>query len=73
MIANRDLAQRISSLMLETAAKLDATIAEVQRLCPEEEFVRYRTAAGRVMGSLLLDIMNPIYAAHPDLKPMELK
>lgn len=69
MIGNEQVAKQISELMLEYGAKLDASIALVMESCPEDEFKRYRLAAGKVLGEMLLEIMNPLYAKHPDLKP----
>jgi hypothetical protein len=54
-------------------AKLNASIADVESSCPEEEFANYRRVVGKIMGAMLLDIMNPIYAAHPALKPSQLE
>lgn len=69
MITNPAVAQRISALMLECSAKLGASVADVRASCPDEEFVNYRRAVGRIMAEMLLTIMNPIYAIHPMLKP----
>jgi hypothetical protein len=73
MIQNPEVAARVSALMLEIGAKLDASIADVQASCSEDELREYRRAVGRLMGALLLDIMNPLYAAHPTLKPRQLE
>jgi hypothetical protein len=62
-----------NALMLEIGAKLNASIADVGSSCPEEEFANYRHVAGKIMGTMLLEIMNPIYAAHPGLKPSQLE
>jgi hypothetical protein len=72
MIEDRDVAAEISKLMLETGSKLDASVALVQQRCSQAEFAAYRSAIGNIMGDLL-DIMNPLYLKHPDLKPKELK
>jgi hypothetical protein len=69
MISNPQIAKEISSLMLEISAKIDESIAIVQSNCPEEEFRKYRLAAGRVMGEALLEILNPLYEKHSFLKP----
>ena len=73
MISDPQVAHTVSALMLEIGAKLDASVAEVQAACPESEFVNYRRAVGSVMGTMLLDIMNPLYALHADLKPSQLR
>lgn len=69
MISNQEIAVEVSTLMLEIGAKLDESVARVQASCPQPEFERYRRAVGRVMGAMLLDIMNPLYTEHPALKP----
>ena len=72
MISNREVAGRVSALMLEIGAKLDASVADVAASCPEAEVSDYRRAVGTIMGAMLLDIMNPIYAVHPSLGPGDL-
>jgi len=72
MIKNRRVAEQISKLMLETGAGIDDSIGLVKDQCTEKEFQSYRKAAGRVMGEILLEILNPIFKEHPELKPKEL-
>lgn len=72
MIRNKAIAKEISALMLEFGARLDASVALVQKECAEEDFKEYRLAVGTIMGGMLTEIMNPLYQAHPDLKPKEL-
>jgi len=68
MIHDRDVAARLSNLMIEIAGKMNDSIRLVQQRCTEAEFQAYRRAASRVMGAVR-DVMNPLYEAHPDLKP----
>ena len=72
MISNNQIAQEINQLMLEYGAKLDSTVAQVQRRCSSQEFEAYREAVGKVMGYMFFEIMSPLYEAHPNLKPKEL-
>jgi hypothetical protein len=55
--------------MLQINSKLQDSIAFVRDSCPADEFEAYRKAAGGVMGSILLDIEEPIYTEHPLLRP----
>jgi len=64
-----DTAQSVSDLMLEISAKLDTSLQLVQRTCPEAEFEAYRNTVGSLMGTMLLEVMNPLYEEHPELKP----
>ena len=72
MIADRSVAEKVSTLMVEFGARLNESVATVQASYSESEFSAYRAAVGRLMGAMLLDIMNPIYGQHPDLKPPQL-
>ena len=68
----RDVAEAINKLMLEYGAKLDESVRLVMESCSNSEFESYRAAVGQMMGTMLLDVMDPIYREHPDLKPQEL-
>ena len=70
---DRKTANTISDLMVEFAARLDKSVEDVQLASPTEEFIRYRAAVARIMGEMLLGIMNPIYDEHPDLRPKALE
>lgn len=72
MFSNAEVAARVSALMLEFGAKLNESVADVQETCPEPEFLAYRDAVSRMMFDMLVRVMNPIYAVHPELKPPEL-
>jgi hypothetical protein len=72
MFKDKTVAAEISALMLEISAKLDNSVSVVQISCDESEFNIYRAAVGEIMGRMLIDIMNPIYKQHPELKPKEL-
>jgi hypothetical protein len=73
VISNKATAQLISALMLDFGRRLDASVLSVQETCTPEEFRAYRRAVGKVMGDMLLEVLNPLYVTHPELKPRELK
>jgi hypothetical protein len=73
MIKDKEIAGKINDLMLDYGWRIDETIALVKQYCSKEEFEAYRNAAGKVLGEMLLEVMNPIYKEHPDLKPKGLK
>ncbi|MEF5100675.1 hypothetical protein U9184_15660 [Escherichia coli] len=74
MFKDKTLAADISALMLNIGSQLDASVSYVQQTCDESELNVYRSAVGEIMGRMLMliDIMNPIYKQHPELKPKEL-
>ena len=73
MIENQAIAKQISLLMLEIGAKLDASVIDAKPYLQNSEFLAYRRAVGRLMGIMLLEVMNPLYQQHPDLKPSQLE
>jgi hypothetical protein len=72
MIREQRIAKQISDLMLEFGARLDRSVELVAANCSPEEFAAYRRAVGKVMGEILLAVLNPLYDEHPSLKPPEL-
>lgn len=73
VIENEEIARQIGDLMVEFGRRLDASVAIVRDRGTPEEFQVYRRAVGKVMADMLLEIMNPLYAKHPNLKPAGLK
>jgi len=46
---------------------------KIQSLCTEDEFNEYRLMIGKSIGAMLFEIINPIIAKYPELKPFELR
>ena len=70
---SRDAAKAIMEVAIRNAAEQDAVLAQIQSLCTEDEFREYRHMIGRSMGAMLFEIINPIVAKYPELKPAQLK
>ena len=73
MISDEKIAARVSELFVEFSRRIDQSIALVKETASPEEFSAYRRAAGRVLGEMLLEVMNPLYQKHPGLKPKGLR
>lgn len=69
MVRNESVASDVAQLMLECTTRLDGSVALVQEKCSHEEFNAYRLAVGKVLGEILLEVLNPLYEEHPELKP----
>lgn len=41
------------------------TVGDSGNSCSPEEFAAYRWAVGRIMGKMLRQVLNPLYAEHP--------
>lgn len=68
----RELAEEVSLLALETNARFNALLLKIQAECSEQEFSELRSAFGQVMGRVVLEISRPLYERHPELRPVEL-
>lgn len=69
----KEIASELNNLMLAFSARLTESLRLVRENCTDDEYVTYRAVVAKLMGDMLLDVMNPIYAEHPDLKPEQLK
>lgn len=69
----KEAAAEIVDLFLEFGLKLDASVVLVQKNSSPDEFNNYRLSVGKMMGEMLLEIMNPIFEEYPDLKPDQLE
>ncbi len=72
-LMNKATAKAVSELMMSIGAQLNESIRLVKSAEDEAEFQRYRDTVSRIMTLMLLEVMNPLYAEHPELKPPELR
>ena len=72
MIQDASVAKKISDVMIEILDRLDDSAAMVMESSSSEEFKVYRRAVGAAMGEIVLEILNPLYSMHPELKPPEI-
>jgi len=63
------VAQKITDDMLNIVNEIAMSIAYVQEHCSEDEIKRYRRAVGRVTTAVFLDVLNPLFVMHPEVKP----
>ena len=73
MLKDKEVAKEVNQLMLDVGAKLNKSVALAKERCSESEFKAYRLAVGKILGEMLMEVMNPLYAEHPDLKPEEMR
>jgi hypothetical protein len=69
---SREAAKKIIDLMIRHGADQNALLSEIESICTDHEFRKYRQMIGQSMGCMLLDVINPIVEMHPDLKPTRL-
>jgi hypothetical protein len=70
---SRDAAKIITDVVIRHLAEQDAVLIKIQTLCTAEEFSEYRRMIGKSMGEMICEILNPIVAKYPELKPSQLR
>jgi hypothetical protein len=70
---NKELAGKIFTLLNDQSRELNDVLISIQEQCGEEEFNFYRRGFGKVLGYMLMDILNPIFKEYPDLVPDQLR
>lgn len=69
IIESEKLAGTVSARLLAVFQELEDTVRLVASEASGEELQDYRQAIGCVCGSLVLDVLGPLYEAHPQIKP----
>lgn len=69
----KEIAYKAVDLVQRHTAELNDFLKLVQAETDTKEFIKYRTVIGKLMGDMLLEILNPICEQHPDLTPQALK
>lgn len=69
----KDTAKQLIGMMLECSKKLDDSIVLLTETTTGDESMKLRRAAGKIMGHIFVEILDPIYREHPDLEPEELR
>ncbi|MCW8880576.1 MAG: hypothetical protein OQJ89_05665 [Kangiellaceae bacterium] len=73
MISDKDIAKQIAQITYDSRVSLSQSVKLVKDNCSEEESKKYEAAMARIVGYLILDVMEPLYSEHPELKPDDIK
>ena len=73
MIQDEKVAKEIARITLESRINLSQSVRYVKDNCSKEEATAYERAMARIVGYLILDVMEPLYEQHPELRPEALK
>ncbi len=69
---SRQAAKLLLDVIVRHGAEQDAALADIEKLCTKDEFDRYNRMIGKSMGTMLLEVINPIVGKYPELKPPEM-
>jgi hypothetical protein len=64
----RPIAEQALAAFKDASLEVRNTLSLIQKECPEEELVAYRTAVDEAMGFLFTEVIEPILRQHPDLQ-----
>jgi hypothetical protein len=65
-------AEELSILLMQVSGKLDQSVRFVMDKDTQENFESYRSNAGKVMGELFLEMLQPLWDRYPELRPVEM-
>jgi hypothetical protein len=69
MLSHSDTARQVNELMLDIFRRVDESVAMVKATCGDEEGAAYSKAVGKIAGAIVMDVLEPLYAKNPTLKP----
>jgi hypothetical protein len=69
---DREEAEQLSVLLLQVVGRLDQSAAFVRDKESKAVWDEYRQAVGRAMAAVSLDLAEPLWRRHPDLRPQYL-
>jgi hypothetical protein len=69
VLKNASTAKQINDLMLDISGRLEESVVNVKETCAPAEFEEYRRSVARILGQVLLGVLNPLYLEHPSLRP----
>ena len=69
MVKNPHVAKQISELMLDISDRVSQSVASSKSECSAEEHAAYQRAAAKVLSAVQQEVLSPLYAEHPSLRP----
>lgn len=66
-------AQQVDRLARHAQGYLNEALLIARAGCTPEEFEALRSTIGNIMGSIVIDLLQPLYAKHPDIVPPEIR
>jgi transcriptional regulator CtsR len=70
MMKDPDVAKQISELMLDVSDRISQSAASTISQCSAEEHAAYQRAAAKVLAAVQQEVLGPLFAEHPSLRPV---
>lgn len=69
MISDPNTAKYVGELMLQFLLEMEKSLDVVKRSSVPDEYSKYVNAVGTISFRVVYDVLEPLYAQHPELKP----
>jgi hypothetical protein len=69
MVNDPHAAKQISELMLDISDRISQFVASTKSQCSAEEHAAYQRAAAKVLATVQQEVLGPLYAEYPSLRP----
>jgi hypothetical protein len=69
MVKSPHVAKQISELMLDISDRISQSVASIRSGCSAEEHAAYQRAAAKILAAVQQEVLSPLYAEHPSLRP----
>ena len=69
---DRESAEKTILIAIQANSLLNQCLMNLQEVLPAHDYKACYPRFGKAMGSIYLDILQPIYDEHPDLLPTEM-
>jgi len=70
MMKDPHVAKQISELMLDVSDRISQSVASTKSQCSAEEHAAYQRAAAKVLAAIQQELLSPLFAEHPSLRPV---
>ena len=67
MLSDPTLAVDVYALLIEARGLLANSVAGIKGRCSDQEYTGYRRAIGEVLDVLIVEVLEPMRAAHPSV------
>jgi hypothetical protein len=68
-VGNEQHAASVSEKLLQIFGELENLVRDTNEQLGEDESIAFRQAIGSVCGSLVLDVLGPLYRSYPQVRP----
>lgn len=70
---DKPTAREVTRLAQIALGSLNDALLAAQASTQPAEFEQFKKTIGAIMGAIVIDVLQPLYAEHPDITPPELK